>query len=97
MVDIDNHYSEDNLKSIKFSERASVVNKLLNLLGYKHVKDKSKNDKYEFLNNWKRVVQDRTFTATRMNELFDMAKNNRIHDEMTARQIVVCKQDIETI
>ena len=45
LADIENHYSEDNLKSIKFRERASAVNKLLNVLGYSHVKDNRKIDK----------------------------------------------------
>ena len=52
LVDIANHYSEYNLKSVKFRERASAVNKLPYLLGYKHVKDKAQIDKYEFLNIW---------------------------------------------
>ena len=33
LVDIENHYSEDNLMSVKFTERASAVNKLPYLLG----------------------------------------------------------------
>ena len=45
LVDIEHHYSEDNLNSMKFRERASAVNKLLYMLGYTHVKDKSQIDK----------------------------------------------------
>ena len=45
LVDIEHHYSEDNLKSVKFREHASAVNKLLYMLGYTHVKDKSLIDK----------------------------------------------------
>ena len=45
LVDIENHFSEDNLKSVKFRERASAVNKLPNMLGYKHVTDKSQIEK----------------------------------------------------
>ena len=67
LVDIENHYSEDNLKSVTFRERASAVSKLPYLIMYKHVKEKAQVDKYEFLNNWKHVVQHRTFTAGRMN------------------------------
>ena len=33
LVDIENHYSEDKLKSIRFRERASVVHKFPNLYG----------------------------------------------------------------
>ena len=39
LVDIEYHYSEDNLKGVKFRERARAMNKLYYLLGYKHVKD----------------------------------------------------------
>ena len=67
LVDFENHYSEDNLKSVTFRERASAVSKLPYLIMYKHVKEKAQVDKYEFLNNWKHVVQHRTFTAGRMN------------------------------
>ena len=42
LVAITNHISEDNLKSIKFREHESAMNKLLKLLGYKHVKDTRK-------------------------------------------------------
>ena len=89
VVDIENHFSEDNLKSIRFKEGASAVNELRNLLGYKHVKDKSKTDKDDFLSNWKHVVQTRPFTMSRMNELCDMAKHIRINDDMNARQILL--------
>ena len=65
------------------------MNELLNLLGYKHVKDKSKTDKDDFLSNWKHVVQTRPFTMSRMNELCDMAKHIRINDDMNARQILL--------
>ena len=76
LVDIEYHYSEDNLKGVKFRERARAINKLSYLLGYKHVKDKSNIDKHEFLNIWKHVIQYRTFTAARMNELFDVKKTD---------------------
>ena len=37
LVDIENNDSEDNLKSVKFRERANAVHKLRNMSGYKHV------------------------------------------------------------
>ena len=88
LVDIEYHYSEDNLKGVKFRERARAMNKLSYLLGYKHVKDKSNIDKHEFLNIWKHVIQYRRFTAARMNELFDVKKpmNN---NNMNAKQILL--------
>ena len=46
-------------------------------------------DKHVFLNNWKHVVQARTFTMSRINELFDMDKNIRINEDMNARQILL--------
>ena len=53
------------------------------------MKDKSKIDEHRFLNKWKHVVHDRTFTAARMNELLDMAQNRRIYDDMNATQILL--------
>ena len=52
LVDINNHLHKDNLKSIKFRESASAVNKLLNRLGYKHVKVTGKIDKNTFMKNF---------------------------------------------
>ena len=89
MVDSENHFNDDNLKSIKFRERASAVNKLLNLFGYKHVKETSKIDKYTFLQNWQHVAQARTFTMSEMHKLFDMDKHMRINFVRNARQILL--------
>ena len=42
LVDIEYHFSEDNLKGVKFRERARALNKLPYLLGYKRVKIKTR-------------------------------------------------------
>ena len=89
MVDIENHYSEDNLKGVKYRERASALNQLPYLFWYTRVKNKNKIDKDEFVNIWKHVVQDKTFTAARMYELFDMSKTQMNNDYLNARQILL--------
>ena len=88
LVNITNHRREDNLKCIKFRECASAINKLINMLGYKHVKDTGKINNDEFRNNWKRSVNDGTYTTTSMHELFDMTKSRRISDDRPQQVLV---------
>ena len=52
LIDIRNHHSEDHARSVKFGERAAVVNKMISMLGYKRVKDGCKVDKDTFIENW---------------------------------------------
>ena len=45
LVDIKNHRAEDNMNSSKFRERATTVDNMLNLLGFKRVKATSNIEK----------------------------------------------------
>ena len=55
LIYINNRHCEDNMESVKFRDRASAVNKMLNLLSYNHVKYERNIGKDIFLNHSKDV------------------------------------------
>ena len=89
LVDITHHRSENNLKSTKLRERATAVNNQINIFGYKHVKDTSKMNTDQLMDNWKRVMNDETYTTRRMNNVFDMTTSRQISDEVITNQILL--------
>jgi hypothetical protein len=91
LVDIRNHRSEDNLRSEKFLEQVSLVNKLIEHLGWQSCRDESQLDKDKVKASFvEKVLIDPLFKKQkRLNELFGLQKTYNIHAEMTPQQILM--------
>jgi len=91
LVDVRNHWAEDNLRSEKFLEQVSLVSKLLEHLGWQHVRDESQLPKDTVKGNFAgKVIADPLFKKQkRLNELFGLQKTYNIHAEMTPQQILM--------
>lgn len=91
LVDLENHFAEDNLRSDKFLEKVKVVSKLLELLGWQNARDESQLNKESVRENFaEKVVKDPLFKKQkRLNELFDLEKAYNIHGNMTPQQILM--------
>ena len=90
LIDVKNHKKEDNLRSAKFLERVSTVDKLLRGLGFGNAVDREKIRRDAFLENWTaNIVGDETFKSKRICEIFNLAKSRKINEEMNPRQILL--------
>ena len=91
LVDLENHEAEDNLRSDKQIEKVKVVKRLLELLGWEHARDETQLKKDLVRDNFaERVVKDPLFTnRLRLNELFELEKKYKIHEDMTPQQILM--------
>ena len=91
LVDLENHEAEDNLRSDKQIEKVKVVRRLLELLGWEHARDETQLKKDIVRDNFaERVVKDPLFTnRLRLNELFELEKKYKIHEDMTPQQILM--------
>jgi hypothetical protein len=91
LVDVRNHWAEDNLRSEKFLEQVSLVNKLLEHLGWQSCRDESQLGKDNVKANFvEKVLTDPLFKKQkRLNELFGLEKTYNIHAEMTPQQILM--------
>ena len=91
LVDVRNHWAEDNLRSEKFLEQVQLVNRLLERLGWQHVRDESQLPKDTVKGNFvEKVITDPLFKKQkRLNELFGLQKTYNIHAEMTPQQILM--------
>ena len=90
LIDVKNHKKEDNLRSAKFLERVSTVDRLLRGLGFGNAVDREKIERDAFLENWTaNIVGDETFKSKRICEIFNLAKSKKISEEMNPRQILL--------
>jgi hypothetical protein len=91
LIDQDNHRAEDNLRSDKQLEKVQVINRLLELLGWKNARDESQLNKESVRENFaEKVVKDPLFkNQKRLNELFDLAKTYNIYKDMKPQQILM--------
>ena len=91
LIDLKNHYAEDNIKSDKQLERVKVVERLLELLGWEHARDDTTLKKELVKGSFvEKVVKDPLFKKQRrLNELFNLEKAYNIHEEMTPQQILM--------
>jgi pterin-4a-carbinolamine dehydratase len=91
LVDRQNHYAEDNLRSDKQLERVQVAERLIQLLGWEHARDENQLKKEVVRDNFvEKVVKDPLFKKQlRLNELFGLEKAYNIHAEMKPLQILM--------
>jgi hypothetical protein len=96
LVDVQNHWTEDNIRSEKFLEQVSLVNKLLEHLGWQSCRDESQLGKDKVKVNFvEKVLTDPLFKKQkRLNELFGLEKTYNIHAEMTPQQILMWANSI---
>ena len=91
LVDTNNHFREDNLRSAKLVEMVKVVRALLFGLGWASPVDDATMDREAFATNFVcNVCCDPALqNKKRINELFDLKKTSGIHENMTTQQILM--------
>jgi hypothetical protein len=92
LVDLKNHVREDNLRSINLQESVGLVRELLLGLGWGSVVDQEAvMEREAFVTNFVcNIVEHESFrNQKRINELFDLRKTTKIHDNMDTKQMLI--------
>ena len=90
LVDINNHFRDDTLKSQKLIEKVDIMNGILDALGFDSIVDDKPVESETFMMNFLLNVlrNDRFSNHLRINELFGLNKRSRPSSDMTLIRMV---------